>query len=137
VRLPEGVAESIEVAAYYAVAETLTNTTKHAEASRIDVTVEPREGRLWVRVRDDGVGGADPACGSGLVGLKDRIEAFGGTMTLDSPSGGGTTLVAQLPLPEHPALEAEPWYRLSFAAKKASGCVSKRWRRRRSLATGR
>ncbi|TML82965.1 MAG: GAF domain-containing protein [Actinobacteria bacterium] len=105
VRLPGGVAESVEVAAYYVVAETLTNTTKHAEASRIDVTVELRDGRLWVCVRDDGVGGADPARGSGLEGLKDRIEAFGGTMTLDSPSGGGTTLVAQLPLPEHPALE--------------------------------
>jgi signal transduction histidine kinase len=107
VRLEGGVAESVEVAAYYVVAETLTNTTKHAEASRIDVTVELRDGRLWVCVRDDGVGGADPACGSGLVGLKDRIEAFGGTMTLDSPSGGGTTLVAQLPLPEHPALGSE------------------------------
>ena len=108
VRLPGAIAESVEVAAYYVVAETLTNTTKHAEASRIDVTVELRDGRLRVCVRDDGVGGADPACGSGLVGLKDRIEAFGGTMTLDSPSGGGTTLVAQLPLPEHHALEAEP-----------------------------
>ena len=108
VRLPEGVAESVDVAAYYFIAETVTNTTKHAEASRIDVTVERRNGRLWVCVRDDGVGGADPACGSGLVGLKDRIEAFGGTMTLDSPSGGGTTLVAQLPLTEHVALEAEP-----------------------------
>jgi signal transduction histidine kinase len=108
VRPPGGVAESVEVAAYYVVAETLTNTTKHAEASRIDVTVELRDGGLWVCVRDDGVGGADPACGSGLVGLRDRIEAFGGTMTLDSPSGEGTTLVAQLPLPEHPALEAAP-----------------------------
>jgi len=107
-RLPGGVAESVEVAAYYVVAETLTNTTKHAEASRVDVTVELRDGRLWVCVRDDGVGGADPARGSGLEGLKDRIEAFGGTMTLDSPSGGGTTLVAQLPLPENPALNAEP-----------------------------
>jgi signal transduction histidine kinase len=108
VRLEGRVAGSVEVAAYYFVAETLTNTTKHAEASRIDVTAELRDDRLWVCVRDDGVGGADPSCGSGLVGLKDRIEAFGGTMTLDSPSGGGTTLVAQLPLPEHPALEAEP-----------------------------
>jgi signal transduction histidine kinase len=108
VRLPEGVADPVEVAAYYVVAETLTNTTKHAEASRVDLTVELRDGRLWVRVRDDGVGGADPACGSGLVGLKDRIESFGGTMTLDSPSGAGTTLVAQLPLTEHPALPAEP-----------------------------
>jgi signal transduction histidine kinase len=107
-RLPEGAARAVEVAAYYVVAETLTNTTKHAEASRIDATVELRDGRLWVCVRDDGVGGADPARGSGLVGLKDRIEAFGGTMTLDSPSGEGTTVVAQLPLPEHPAVEAEP-----------------------------
>ncbi len=107
-RLPGGISESVEVAAYYFVAETLTNTAKHAEASRIDVTAELRDGRVCVCVRDDGVGGADPACGSGLVGLKDRIEAFGGTMTLDSPSGGGTTLVAQLPLPEHPAVEAEP-----------------------------
>ena len=108
VRLPAEVIESVEVAAYYFVAETLTNTTKHAEASQIDVTVERRDGRLRVCVRDDGVGGADAACGSGLVGLKDRIEAFGGTMTLDSPRGGGTTLIAQLPLPEQPALEAEP-----------------------------
>jgi signal transduction histidine kinase len=100
VRLPGEVAESVEVAAYYFVAETLTNTTKHAEASRIDVTVELRDGHLWVCVRDDGVGGAAPTRGSGLVGLTDRIEAFGGTMTLDSPSGGGTTLVAQLPLPD-------------------------------------
>jgi signal transduction histidine kinase len=101
VRLPERVAESVEVAAYYFVAETLTNTTKHAEASRIDVTVERRDAGLWVCVRDDGVGGADPARGSGLVGLRDRVEAFGGTMTLDSPSAGGTTLVAQLPLPQN------------------------------------
>jgi signal transduction histidine kinase len=98
VQLPEGVADSVEVAAYYVIAETVTNTTKHAEASRIDVTVELRDGRLSVCVRDDGVGGADPACGSGLVGLKERIEAMGGTMTLDSPSGGGTTLIADLPL---------------------------------------
>ena len=108
VRLDGRVAGSLEVAAYYLVAEMLTNTTKHAEASRIDVTAEIHDGCLWVSVRDDGVGGADPACGSGLVGLKDRIEAFGGTMTLDSPSGAGTTLVAQFPLPEHPAFKAEP-----------------------------
>jgi signal transduction histidine kinase len=99
-QLPEGVADSVEVAAYYIIAETVTNTTKHAEASRIDVTVELRDGRLSVCVRDDGVGGADPACGSGLVGLRDRIEAMGGTTTLDSPSGGGTTLIAELPLPD-------------------------------------
>jgi signal transduction histidine kinase len=106
-RLPDEVADGVEVAAYYVVAETVTNTTKHAEASCVAVTVEPRDGRLWVCVRDDGVGGADPARGSGLVGLKDRIEAFGGTMTLDSPLGGGTTLVAQFPLPERASLRAD------------------------------
>jgi signal transduction histidine kinase len=106
VRVPGGIAESVEVAAYYVIAETLTNTTKHAEASRIDLTVERRDDRLRVSVRDDGVGGADPACGSGLEGLKDRIEAFGGTLTLDSPPGAGTTLIAQFPLTENPALEA-------------------------------
>jgi signal transduction histidine kinase len=105
-RVPGGIAESVEVAAYYVIAETLTNTTKHAEASRIDLTVELRDDRLRVSVRDDGVGGADPACGSGLEGLKDRIEAFGGTLTLDSPPGAGTTLIAQFPLTENPALEA-------------------------------
>jgi signal transduction histidine kinase len=63
----EAVGEPVEVAAYYVVAETLTNTTKHAEASRIDVTVELRDGHLQVSVRDDGVGGADPASGSGLA----------------------------------------------------------------------
>jgi signal transduction histidine kinase len=100
IRLSGEVAESVEVAVYYFVAETVTNTTKHAGASRVEVTIEGRDSHLWVCVRDDGVGGADPACGSGLVGLKDRIEAFGGTMTLDSPTGEGTTLVAQFPLPE-------------------------------------
>jgi signal transduction histidine kinase len=100
IRLSGEVAESVEVAVYYFVAETVTNTTKHAGASRVEVTIEGRDSHLWVCVRDDGVGGADPACGSGLVGLKDRIEAFGGTMTLDSPTGEGTTLVAQSPLPE-------------------------------------
>jgi signal transduction histidine kinase len=105
-RLPCAVAESIEVAAYYVVAETLTNTTKHAEASRIEVTVQIRDGRLLLSVRDDGRGGADPARGSGLVGLRDRVEAFGGAMTLDSPSGRGTTLTVQLPLAGHAAVDA-------------------------------
>jgi signal transduction histidine kinase len=100
VRLPGGVADSVEVTAYYVIAETVTNTTKHAKASQIDVTVELSDGGLRVCVRDDGIGGADPARGSGLVGLKDRVEAMGGTMTLDSPSGGGTTLIAELPLPD-------------------------------------
>jgi signal transduction histidine kinase len=93
-RLPQ----TVEATAYFVVAEALTNAAKHANASRVRVTAEALEGALRVCVRDDGVGGADQADGSGLVGLKDRVEALGGTMTVDSPPGSGTTLVARLPL---------------------------------------
>ena len=89
-------AEPLEIAAYYLVAEMLTNAAKHANAAHVDVTAVARDGALRVCVRDDGVGGADPA-GSGLVGLSDRVQALGGTMTIDSPPGAGTTLVAELP----------------------------------------
>jgi signal transduction histidine kinase len=100
-RLAGRVAEAVETATYYVVAEMLTNAVKHAEASRIDVdVVHLVDGALRVRVHDDGVGGADPAGGSGLVGLRDRVEALGGTITLDSPQSKGTTLVAELPLPD-------------------------------------
>jgi signal transduction histidine kinase len=94
VRLPE----RVEVAAYYVVAETLTNTAKHAHASIVHVEAEAVDGRLRVSVRDDGVGGADPARGSGLVGLADRVEALGGTLYMESPPGGGTALRIELPL---------------------------------------
>jgi signal transduction histidine kinase len=98
VRVSGRLAKPIEVAAYYAVAEMLTNAAKHAAASRVEVTAEVLDGALRVCVRDDGVGGADQTRGSGLVGLRDRVDALGGTLTLDSPTGGGTTLVARLPL---------------------------------------
>jgi signal transduction histidine kinase len=94
VRLPE----RVEVAAYYVVAETLTNTAKHAHASVVHVEAEALDGTLHVLVRDDGVGGADPARGSGLVGLTDRVEALGGTLCIDSPPGAGTVLRIDLPL---------------------------------------
>ena len=93
-RLPE----PIEVAAYYVVSEALTNATKHAHASVVRVAVEERDGRLHLSIRDDGVGGADPLRGSGLVGLKDRIEALGGTFSLHSPAGSGTTVTCELPV---------------------------------------
>jgi signal transduction histidine kinase len=98
VRLPE----SIEVAAYYVVAETLTNTAKHAHASVVRVAAEALDGSLRVSVRDDGVGGADPTRGSGLVGLADRVEALGGTLCMESPPGGGTSLRIDLPLDPAP-----------------------------------
>src|SRR4051812_45977041 len=90
--------DAIEVAAYYIVSEAITNAAKHAQAPVVHVAVEVHEQRLRVSVRDDGRGGADPSGGSGLVGLKDRAEAMGGTMSLRSPLGGGTSLQVGLPL---------------------------------------
>ena len=94
--------EPVEVAAYYVVSEALTNAAKYAAASVVHVAVETRQGMLHVVVKDDGVGGADPARGSGLLGLKDRAEAIGGTMSLESPPGSGTSLRVELPLDERP-----------------------------------
>ncbi|MEV4513851.1 HAMP domain-containing protein [Dactylosporangium sp. NPDC049525] len=93
-RLPE----PVEVAAYYAVGEALANAAKHARASLIQVSASVDDDHLELSVRDDGIGGADPDRGSGLVGLADRIEALGGTMRLDSPAGRGTRLRVCLPL---------------------------------------
>jgi signal transduction histidine kinase len=89
----------LEVGAYYVVSETLTNAAKHAGATVVAVEAENSGDRLRVCVRDDGVGGADPLLGSGLVGLKDRIEALGGTLSLRSPAGGGTSVCCELPVP--------------------------------------
>jgi signal transduction histidine kinase len=93
-RLPDGV----EVAAYYVVSEMLTNTAKHAQASAVYVDVARADEVLHISVRDDGVGGADPARGSGLVGLRDRVEALGGTIVFQSATSEGTTVDVLLPL---------------------------------------
>jgi signal transduction histidine kinase len=93
-RLPE----RVEVAAYYVVSEALTNVAKHAAASTAHVDVDADEQQVRLIVRDDGVGGADPTRGSGLIGLKDRVEASGGTMAFESRPGEGTSLVVELPL---------------------------------------
>ena len=93
-RLPE----PVEVAAYYVVTEALTNAAKHARATFVSVEADVIDGDLHVSVHDDGVGGANPARGSGLVGLADRVEALGGKLTLHSPPTGGTTLHIDLPL---------------------------------------
>jgi signal transduction histidine kinase len=95
-RLPE----PVEVSAYYVVAEALTNAAKHARASAVTVTAEADTAGavLRVTVRDDGAGGADFTRGTGLAGLKDRVEALGGRIFVDSPPGAGTTLRAELPL---------------------------------------
>jgi signal transduction histidine kinase len=93
-RLPE----AIEVGAYYVVSEALTNAVKHAEASAVDVRIEAVDGVLRVSVQDDGVGGAQFGQGSGLVGLKDRVEALGGRIAVSSEPGAGTALNVELPL---------------------------------------
>jgi signal transduction histidine kinase len=80
VRIDDRLEEGIEAAAYYVVAEALTNTAKHADASVAGVNVEARDGILDLVIDDDGVGGADPADGSGLLGLSDRVEALGGNL---------------------------------------------------------
>jgi signal transduction histidine kinase len=98
VRADGRLAEAVEVAAYYVVSEALTNAAKHSEASAVSIAVAAGARVLSVAVRDDGVGGADPAHGSGLQGLKDRAEAIGGTMALQSPRNGGTSLHVELPL---------------------------------------
>jgi signal transduction histidine kinase len=97
VHVPVRLAPSIEVAAYYVVSEALTNAAKHAHASFARVAVTARERSLLVEICDDGVGGADPARGSGLIGLTDRVEALGGSMSISSPLAGGTTMIVELP----------------------------------------
>jgi signal transduction histidine kinase len=90
--------EPIEVAAYYVASEALANAMKHAQASRIEISLTTRNGSLLLSIRDDGAGGADPARGSGLVGLADRVEALGGSIRIHSASGAGTHITAHLPL---------------------------------------
>ena len=96
--LCERLPERVEAAAYYLVAEALTNAAKHARASCVSVRLACAGGRLGIEVRDDGVGGADVRSGSGLRGLADRVEALGGRLEIDSPPGAGTVLSGDIPL---------------------------------------
>ncbi len=88
----------VEVAAYYAVSEALANAAKHAHASTVHIELDVHDAIVRLVIRDDGIGGADPARGSGLVGLSDRIEALGGTLEVTSPAGDGTTLLIEIPV---------------------------------------
>jgi signal transduction histidine kinase len=93
-RLPE----SVEVAAYYVVAEALTNAAKYANASSVSICAELKDATLCLSIQDDGIGGADSRKGSGLIGLKDRVEVLGGQMNVISPPGSGTSLHITIPL---------------------------------------
>ena len=88
---------AVEAAVYFVVAEALTNISRYADAQRAEVEIVRRDGSLSVEVRDDGRGGADTAAGTGLLGLADRLAALDGTLAVDSPSGDGTTLRAEIP----------------------------------------
>jgi signal transduction histidine kinase len=101
-RLPE----STEAAAYYVIAEALTNTAKHAEASEVTVRAGFDGDHLRLEVADDGIGGATPGGGTGLLGLKDRVEAVSGTLDVTSPASGGTLVIARIPV--RPELDAAP-----------------------------
>ncbi|AGZ42256.1 sensor histidine kinase [Actinoplanes friuliensis] len=97
VDVPARLAASVESTAYFVVAEALTNVAKHSGATHVEVDVRSRGPRLHVRITDDGRGGADEDGGSGLVGIRRRVQALDGTLTLTSPPGGPTTLEVELP----------------------------------------
>jgi PAS domain S-box-containing protein len=97
IELDERLPEPVEAAAYYVVAEALTNAAKHARASEVTVRIERDDGFARIEVADDGIGGAGADGGSGLRGLADRVEALGGRLALDSPHGEGTTVRAEIP----------------------------------------
>jgi signal transduction histidine kinase len=95
---PERLPAFIEAAVYFMCAEALTNVGKYARASRVDMEIHLEVDQVTVLVTDDGIGGADPSGGSGLEGVADRIEALGGRLVVESPAGGGTRLLAEIPV---------------------------------------
>jgi len=91
-------APAVERAIVFVCSEALTNVRKYAQASRVEIDVTVEGETVLVAVADDGIGGADPSAGSGLSGLRDRVEATGGVLSVDSPPGRGTRIVARIPL---------------------------------------
>jgi signal transduction histidine kinase len=98
VQVDERLPDPVEVGAYYVVAEALTNAAKHARAAGVQVCAHTTNRNLRLEIRDDGIGGAARGKGSGLTGLIDRVEALGGTMTIQSPAGNGTSLLVDIPI---------------------------------------
>jgi signal transduction histidine kinase len=97
VHVPDRVPPTVEAVAYFVVSEALANTAKHAGALRAGVTARREGDVLRVSVTDDGAGGADPAGGTGLPGLAQRVRSVDGTLSIDSPAGGPTVITAELP----------------------------------------
>ena len=96
-RASERLPERIETTAYYVISEALTNAAKHGTATAVRVAVETAGGVVRLSVSDNGAGGVGPAGGSGVVGLRDRVDATGGTLLVQSRPGEGTHLIAELP----------------------------------------
>jgi signal transduction histidine kinase len=88
----------VEAAAYFVTAEALTNVAKYAQADECVVNLTVEDGRLRIEIRDDGVGGADPSRGTGLLGLRDRVDALDGSLEVDSPPDEGTAVIVELPI---------------------------------------
>jgi signal transduction histidine kinase len=103
-RLPD----QVEVAAYYTVSEALTNASKHANSTRVWVSLRIDDDKFLLAIRDDGVGGAHASRGSGLTGLRDRIEALGGTFRIESPTGRGTVIEVEIPIVGPAHRDGEP-----------------------------
>jgi signal transduction histidine kinase len=88
---------AVESTGYFVVSEALTNAVKHSQARELDLRIQRTNGQLAIEVRDDGVGGAELGVGAGLRGMIDRVEALGGRLSVDSPRGGGTRILAEVP----------------------------------------
>jgi signal transduction histidine kinase len=123
VDIDERLPERVEVAGYYVVSEALTNVAKHAGPAAVRIEASVVDGALRLTVSDNGTGGADPAHGSGLIGLSDRVEALGGRIQVSSPPGGGTSLEATIPVPAAliPDAAAEPGHRPTTEPLMPSG----------------
>ena len=102
---------TLEATVYYVVAESITNAVKHAQGSRVAVRGGRRDDTIELEIADDGIGGADPRRGTGLIGLQDRVDTLGGTISFASPAGGGTTI--RVKLPTSPRGDDDPTLRLS------------------------
>ena len=98
VKVDERLPAHVEAAAYYIASEALTNVEKHAQANAVELIAAHDDDALAIEVRDDGVGGVDAGGGAGILGLTDRVEALGGTISIVSPPHGGTTLSVELPV---------------------------------------
>jgi signal transduction histidine kinase len=115
-RLPD----QVEVAAYYTVSEALTNASRHAKTARVWVSLHVEDETLHLSIRDDGIGGADASRGSGLTGLRDRIEALSGTIQVESPPGSGTRIAVEIPTGESADRRGEPNERAAPVATPGS-----------------